>query len=285
MLNEVYTLENGIKIPKIGFGTWLIENDSDAEAAVKQAISVGYRHIDTAEAYGNEKGVGQGIKNSSVERSDIFVTTKLHAELKDYNSAVKAIDESLSKLDLDYIDLMIIHSPKPWDKFSSDEHYFKGNLEAWWALEDAYKAGKIKAIGVSNFEQEDLKNLLDNASIKPMVDQVLSHIGNTPLQLIDFAQKNKILVEAYSPFGHGDMFKSNEVQKVAKKYDVSVAQLAVRYLLQLNLLPLPKASSKEHMETNAKVDFVISDADMSLLKKVKKINYSNKNKIFPVYQK
>ncbi|MCH4167611.1 MAG: aldo/keto reductase [Streptococcaceae bacterium] len=285
MLEETYTLSNGIKIPKIGFGTWLIKNNDEATKAVKQAIQVGYRHIDTAEAYGNEVGVGKGIRQSGVDRQQIFVTTKLRAEFKTYDVAVNAINESLEKLNLDYIDLMIIHSPKPWAEFTKDEHYFEGNLEAWRALEKAYEEGKVKAIGVSNFEQVDLQNLLEHAKIKPMVDQILSHIGNTPLELIEFAQDNHILVEAYSPFGHGDMFQNQAIKAIADKYQVSIAQLAVRYLLQLNLLPLPKASSIEHMEDNAKTEFVITDEDMLLLKKLDKLVYSDDNQIFPVYQK
>lgn len=285
MLEESYTLSNGLKIPKIGFGTWLINKNEDAAKAVKQAIEIGYRHIDTAEAYENEIGVGQGVRQSGLERHQIFVTTKLRAEFKTFAEATKAINESLAKLDLDYIDLMIIHSPKPWAEFTKDAHYFKGNLAAWQALEAAYQAGKIKAIGVSNFEEADLQNLLDHAKIKPMVNQILAHIGNTPLKLIEFAQKNNILVEAYSPFGHGDMFNNQAIQAVAAKYRVSVAQLAVRYLLQLNLLPLPKASSIEHMKDNANTNFVINAADMSLLKSLDRIVYSSDNQKFPVYQK
>ncbi len=158
ILNEDYVINNGVKIPKLALGTWLIEGQAATEA-VKEAIKLGYRHIDTAQAYGNETEVGLGLRESGKDRQAIFVTTKLAAELKDYDSAAKAIDESLTKLGLDYIDLMIIHSPQPWKAVNqSDNRYEKGNLEAYRALEDAYKAGKLRAIGVSNFNQHDLQN-------------------------------------------------------------------------------------------------------------------------------
>lgn len=167
ILNEDYVINNGVKIPKLALGTWLIEGQAATEA-VKEAIKLGYRHIDTAQAYGNETEVGLGLRESDKDRQAIFVTTKLAAELKDYDSAAKAIDESLTKLGLDYIDLMIIHSPQPWKVVNqSDNRYEKGNLEAYRALEDAYKAGKLRAIGVSNFNQHDLQNILDHADVKP----------------------------------------------------------------------------------------------------------------------
>lgn len=284
MNTETYELSNGVKIPKIGFGTWLMDNDLAANA-VKEAIQLGYRHIDTAEAYGNEEGVGRGIRESGVDRKEIFVTSKLHAEIKNFDLATKAINDSLERLGLGYIDLMIIHSPKPWNDFLGKNRYFEGNLEAWHALEEAYQSGKVRAIGVSNFEDEDLKNILDNGEITPMVNQILAHIGNIPTEVIDFSKKYHILVEAYSPFGHGDMFKNEAIKDIANNYKVSTAQLSVRYLLQLGLLPLPKASSEIHMKNNADVGFSINDVDMEKLNGLAKITYSDENKIFPVYQK
>ena len=163
---------------------------------------------------------------------------------------------------LDYIDLMIIHSPKPWANFLGDEAYDEGNREAWRALEDAYKAGKLKAIGVSNFEISDLKNILENCTVKPMVNQILAHISNMPYELIQFCKENDILVEAYSPIGHGELFKNEAVAKMAKKYQVSIPQLAIRFSLQHGLLPLPKTANPAHMKNNADLDFEISEADM-----------------------
>ncbi|AYN69357.1 aldo/keto reductase [Euzebyella marina] len=282
--NETYTLNNGVNIPKLGYGTWMIADDEAADA-VENAIKLGYRHIDTAQAYGNEKGVGKGIKNSGLNREKIFVTTKLAAEIKSYTEAVKAIDESLDKMDLEYIDMMIIHSPKPWQEFKSSDRFFKGNLEAWKALEEAYESGKLKAIGVSNFEAEDLKNLLENGKVTPAVNQVLAHISNTPFELIAYAAQNGILTEAYSPIGHGELFKNEEVVEMAKKYNVSVPQLGIKYDLQLGLLPLPKTQNIGHMKTNADLNFTITEADMEVLKNIEPIKDYGEASKFPVFAK
>lgn len=283
MLNETYTLENGVKIPKLGYGTWMIEDDKAADA-VKKAIALGYRHIDTAQAYANERGVGEGVRECGVDRSEIFVTTKLAAEIKSYEEAKAAIDGSLDLMGLDYIDLIIIHSPKPWEEFHGDDDYAEGNLAAWKALEEAYEAGKLKAIGVSNFEKADLDNLIENGTVKPMVNQILAHISNTPFELIDYCQDKGIVVEAYSPMGHGELMKNEAVAKMAESYGVSVPQLAIRYCLQLGLLPLPKTQTPSHMESNAAVDFVISDVDMETLKSAEKIKDYGEFSVFPVYQ-
>lgn len=155
ILQETFALANGVTIPKLGLGTWFIANDKAAQA-VRDAVDIGYRHIDTAQAYENEVGVGEGIRSSGVARDELFVTTKLRAEFKTYEASVAAIDRSLADLGLDHIDLMIIHSPQPWAEFKDGEHFFEGNLEAWRALEEAYKAGKLRAIGVSNFDPIDV---------------------------------------------------------------------------------------------------------------------------------
>jgi diketogulonate reductase-like aldo/keto reductase len=280
---QTYTLNNGVQIPQLGLGTWLIDDDAVAPV-VADAIKAGYRHVDTAQAYGNEHGVGVGIKNSGVNREDIFVTTKLAAERKDYASATATIDESLAKLGLDYIDLMITHSPEPWTNFRDGDHYFKGNLEAWRALEDAYKAGKLRAIGVSNFEIDDLQNILDHGSVKPAVNQVLAHIGNTPDAIIDFDREHDILTEAYSPVAHGAMLGDADIVALADKYNVGVAQLGIKYDLQRGLLPLPKSASIDHIKANAELDFTISDADMTTLQQIRFTDYG-KDKAFPVYGK
>lgn len=281
ILNETDTLANGIKIPKLGYGTWLVE-DEDAPAKVQAALELGYRHIDTAQGYGNERGVGEAVRQSNIAREHLFVNTKLDARFKDYDGAKAAIDDSLQKSGLDYFDMMLIHSPEPWDDFRSGNHYFEGNLAAWCAMEEAYQAGKLRAIGVSNFEKVDLENLINNANVTPMVDQVLAHIGNTPFELIDYAQNKNMVVEAYSPVAHGAMMNSQEIVKMAEKYHVSVPQLAIKYCLQLNLIPLPKASSVAHMKNNAEMAFDISNADMTTLKAVKMTDYG-KNNEFPVY--
>lgn len=282
ILEENYTLYNGVEIPKLGLGTWFISNDGAADA-VKSATEIGYRHIDTAQAYQNEAGVGEGVRTCGIERDKLFVTTKLAAEVKSYDEAVSSIDSSLKTMGLDYIDLMIIHSPKPWAKYDGDDRYEAGNREAWRALEDAYKAGKLRAIGLSNFEKSDVANILENCTEKPMVNQILAHISNTPHELIQYLQDNDILVEAYSPIGHGELFKNKEVAAVADKYDVSIPQLAIRYDLQLGLLPLPKTANPSHMKSNAALDFEIFSDDMEQLKNMDRIEDYGEASMFPVF--
>lgn len=283
ILAENYQLNNGIAIPKIALGTWLIDNDDVADA-VKNAIKLGYRHIDTAQAYGNEQGVGKGIRESGVARDQIFVTDKVAAELKDYDSVAESIDKSLVTMGLDYLDLLIIHSPQPWKEVNqSDDRYYQGNLAAWHAMSDAMKAGKVKSIGVSNFNQGDLQNILDNSDVKPAVDQILAHIANTPKDLIKFCQDNDIQVEAYSPIGHGAVLNQADVKKVAAKYRVSPAQLCLKYDLQLGMVILPKTANPEHMKQNADLDFQISDDDMKTLENVKKLTDYGQANMFPVY--
>jgi len=282
ILEEKYTLPNGVEIPKLGLGTWFI-SDTDVVQAVVEATKLGYRHIETAQAYRNEGGVGDGFRASGVKREDMFISTKLAAEAKSYERAVSAIDRSLQTMGLDYIDMMLIHSPQPWNKFGEEDRYFEGNRETWRALEEAYQAGKLRAIGVSNFEQADLENILESCTVKPMVNQILAHISNTPQELIQYTQDKGILVEAYSPVAHGELLKNQEVAKIAQKYDVTIPQLSIRYILQLGLLPLPKTANPEHMKNNADVDFVISEEDMNVLKNVEKIKDYGSASMFPVY--
>ena len=250
ILAERYTLANGVNIPKLGLGTWFIDN-ADAAKVVRDAAEVGYRHIDTAQAYGNEAGVGEGIRSCGVPREEMFVTSKLAAEVKSFGEAATAIDESLATTGLDYLDMMIIHSPQPWDEFGGDDRYVEGNREAWRALEAAYDAKKLHAIGLSNFRATDIDNILVACDVTPMVNQILVHIGNTPSDLIAYSQQQGMLVEAYSPMAHGELFKNAQVREMAERYGVSLAQLSIRYTLQLDLLPLPKTANPDHMRTNA----------------------------------
>lgn len=282
ILNEKFTLSGGTEIPKLGLGTWMIP-DGDAGDAVKAAVALGYRHIDTAQAYGNEAGVGQGIRSCGVRREELFVTSKVAAENKSYDSAAKSIDESLRKSGLEYLDLMIIHSPQPWAEFRGEHRYFEENREVWRALEDAYGSGKVRAIGVSNFLQDDLESLLAGCTVKPMINQILTHIANTPLALIEFCRENGILTEAYSPIAHGEALKNGVILKMAEKYGVSPAQLCIRYVLELGMVALPKTADSDHMKANAEVDFSISADDMELLKHCEKIRDYGEYSFFPVF--
>jgi len=284
ILNESFTLPNGLPIPKLGLGTWRIP-DAEAAEVVRDAIAVGYRHIDTAQAYENEGGVGEGLRSSGVARDELFLTTKLAAECKTYAGARDLIDGSLRRLGVDHIDLMLIHSPQPWSEFRAGDHYFEGNLAAWRALEEAYRAGKLRAIGVSNFERADIDNILANGSVKPMVNQILAHVGNTPFDLIDYSRSKGLLVEAYSPVAHGALLNNANLSALAEKYGVGVARLCIRYCLQLGLLPLPKTTNPDHMRANADLNFTISDADMATLRGVDGgIDYGEAS-AFPVFGK
>ena len=279
-----FILHNGVKAPALAFGTWLIKNENAANC-VRMAIEAGYRHIDTAQAYGNEEGVGEGIRLSGVKREDIFITSKVKAEHKSYKKAKKSIDESLKKLGVDYIDLMLIHCPQPWILFRNKLfRYFKENIQVWKAMEEAYKEGKIRAIGVSNFLVDDLENIINSCEIKPMANQILCHIGNTPIDVIKYCQQNDIVVESYSPIAHGKALKDKAIQQMADKYKVSVPQLCIKYTLQLNTISIPKASSKEHIEDNAKLDFEISKEDMIELIKLNEIDYGE-DIFWPVFNK
>lgn len=283
ILNETYQLSNNVEIPKLGLGTWFIKN-KDAAQAVRQAVKLGYRLIDTAQAYKNEAGVGEGIRTCGVPREELFVTSKIAAEAKSYTEAKKAISDILNKTGLDYMDLIIIHAPQPWKKWrNKSQRYFKENIEVWHALEEAYKAGKVRAIGVSNFLEDDLQNILDHCEIKPMVNQVLCHISNTPVELISFCQKHGILVESYAPIAHGKMLKNKEVIAIADKYGVSVSQLCIRYDLQLGTVTLPKTANPVHMKENAAVDFEISNADMDILKNIIPIKGYGLLSVMPVF--
>jgi len=282
VFDETFTMNNGIKIPKLALGVWEIDDDKVADA-VENAVAIGYRHIDTAQAYGNERGVGEGVKKANVSRENIFVNSKVAAEHKNYNSAKESIDETLNKMGLDYLDMMIIHNPQPWAEVnqSSDRH-FEGNLEAWRAMEDAVKAGKLKTIGVSSFEKEDLDNLIKNSDTKPAVNQVQVHIGETPIDLIKYSQDNGIVVEAFSPIAHGAAMNDPMIKDMAAKYNVSVPQLCIRYDWQLNVVVLPKTGNPDHMKSNADIDFEISAEDMKTLMAVDQMNYGDAS-VFPVF--
>lgn len=275
VIEEFYKLNNGQRIPKVALGTWQTPNDVAADV-VAAAIDIGYRHIDTAAAYENEKGVGEGLRKgliaAGMHRESVFVTSKVPAEVKSYKEAEKSILNSLKLLDSRYIDLMLIHAPKPWDEMNKPEcknSYIAENLAVWQALEEAYIAGSLRAIGVSNFEIEDLKNILDNGRVMPSVNQVRVHIGHVPTDLINFCEQCGIVVEAYSPNATGRLMNVRKVCDMAKKYGVSVPQLASRFVLQLNLVTLPKSVNVDRIRENANLDFEINLDDMGELLNIK----------------
>lgn len=282
ILSETYPLANGVQIPKLGLGTWFID-DAKAAEAVRAAVKLGYRLIDTAQAYGNERGVGEGVRTCGVHRESLFVASKVATELKTYEDAAKSIDETLKKMGLDYLDQMIIHSPQPWNEFRMEKRYYEENKEVWRALEDAQAAGKVKVIGVSNFLKDDLENLFSSCRVKPMVNQILLHISNTDLALVNFCKTQGIQVEAYSPIAHGEALKNPAIVEMAKKYGVSAAQLCIRYVLQLGAVALPKTANPTHMANNANVNFTISEEDMEALKNMEHIADYGEFNVFPVF--
>lgn len=280
---ENMKLNNNLECPMLGLGTFMLSPE-DAYTSTLEALKMGYSLIDTANAYVNERGVGEGIRTCGVPREELFVVSKVAAEHKTYEEAKAGIDETLKKMGLDYLDMMIIHSPQPWVEVNQSKNRYKeGNRQAWKALEDAYNEGKLKAIGVSNFQIEDLESLVETSKVKPMVNQVLCHISNTPLELIEFCQKSNIAVEAYSPIAHGEILNQPEIKAIADKYGVTVPQLCIRYTLQLGAISLPKTANLEHMESNAEVDFTISAEDMETLKNFKKIESYGASSGFHVY--
>lgn len=284
ILNEFYTLSSGTRIPKIGLGTWML-TDAEAENAVKAAAALGYRMFDTAQAYGNEAGVGRGVKTCGVKRDELFVATKVAAEHKDYRSAAESIDRSLVLAKLDYFDQIIIHCPQPWAEFRGEKRYFEENKEVWRALEDAKKAGKVREIGVSNFLTDDLDSLLSDCKERPAVNQFLAHITNTPFDLLDYCKEKGIQSEAYSPIAHGEALKNPEIAKMAQRYGISVPALCVRYVLNLGMIALPKTGNPAHMQANAAVDFDLAAEDFEALKHLSPIrNYGEAN-VFPCFSK
>lgn len=271
-LTDSFLLNNNISIPCIGYGTWQTPSDGTTRECVKNALKAGYRHIDTAFIYGNEKEVGEGIKESGVKREDIFLTTKHWVTERGYEKTIAAVEKSLELLGTDYIDLYLIHWPAV-EKLSPD--WKKINAETWRGFEKMYKDGKIKAIGVSNFEKKHIDALIETAEIKPMVNQLEFHPGFTQWENIKYMQSLGILVEAWSPLGSGAVLNNERLNEIAAKYNKDTAQLCVRFALQLGILPLPKSTSPARMKTNAEVfDFEISQEDINELLTLPTLGFS-----------
>lgn len=267
--DEYYVLANGVKIPKIGFGTWQSKDGQEAYDSVKYALKAGYRHIDTALVYGNEVSVGKAIKDSKIKREEIFICTKLPAEVKDYQQAKKCFEESLTNLDCGYIDLYLIHAPWPWSNVGQDCHL--GNIEVWKAIIELYNEKKIRSIGVSNFHPEDIKYIVDATGFMPHVNQIRYFVGNTQERIVKYCNENNILVEAYSPLATGEILDKKELMDIAEKYNTTLPKLCIRYCIQKGTLPLPKSVHEERIIANIDVDFEINDEDMKYLDSLDKI--------------
>ncbi len=261
--NEYIVLNNGVKIPKIGFGTWQVSNGEEAYSSCLNALRAGYRHIDTAYTYENEQSVARAIKDSGLAREEVFITTKLPADIKDYEGAKEHIYKSLENLSLDYIDLYLIHAPWPWSNVGAD--CSSGNIAVWRAMIELYNEGKLRAIGVSNFHVKDIKAIVDATGVVPSVNQIRFFIGNTQNEIYDYCRENGILIEAYSPLATGAIVEHGDLLSLAEKYSVSVARLCIRYCIEKGTLPLPKSVNEERIKENLLVDFEISREDMEYL--------------------
>ena len=255
-----YLLNNNYKMPNIGFGTFRTPSGEETEQSVLNAIKAGYRHIDCAAAYGNEKSVGEAIRKSGVAREEIFVTSKLWNDDKGYENTLAAFNRTLEDLQLEYLDLYLIHWPIAK---ASKENWKEANGESWRALEELYNQGKIKAIGVSNFLEHHLEPLFETAKIKPMVNQIEFHPGMLQKEIVEFCKKHNILVEAWAPFSNGQVLNNPVLKEIADKYEKTVAQLTLRWIIQKGIVPLPKSVTPERIKSNLEVfDFEISAQDV-----------------------
>lgn len=270
-----FTLNNGLAIPKIGFGTWQIPDGEDVKNAVAFALKNNYKHVDTAKIYDNETGVGEAIKESGIAREDIFLTTKVWNADRGYQKTLDAFEKSLELLQTDHLDLYLIHWPANADQF---ENWKELNAETWRALEDLYKAGRIKSIGVCNFLVHHLEALKETATINPMINQIEYHPGYLQQNTVNYCQNNDILVQAWSPIGSGRILDNELLKSIADGYSVSVAQLCIKFCLQNNVLPLPKSVTPANIKSNIDVDhFIISDEDMVKIANMGEAGFSGLN--------
>lgn len=262
-LNPDFTLSNGVVIPGVGIGTWQVPDGPATYDAVSVALANGYRHVDTARAYGNEASVGRALRDSGLARDDVFVTSKLPAEIKDPATALASFEAAMQALQLERLDLYLIHAPWPWAQRGAD--YAVQNCAVWKVFESLYREGRVRAIGVSNFDIHDLQPLLAGCEVAPMVNQIKFFIGNTQPGLVDFCRAGNILVEGYSPLATGAILGNADLNALAQRYGVSVAQVCIRYVLQKGVVALPKSVTPARIIQNRQVDFGISAQDMDWL--------------------
>ncbi|UYW01637.1 aldo/keto reductase [Flavobacterium agricola] len=264
-----FILNNKLTIPAIGFGTWQLTED--VEKVITEAVKAGYKHIDTAAAYGNEAAIGATLKKLNVNRETIFLTSKVWKSDLGYESTLKAFEQSLHNLQTDYLDLYLIH----WPVKNSESNWEQVNAETWRALEYLYKNGKVKAIGVSNFLVHHLESLLENSTIKPMVNQIEYHPGYLQPETVTYCKAADILVEAWSPIGSGRLLQDSTLVKMAKKYNVQVAQLCIQFALQNNIVPLPKSTNSKNIAANIQFEpFVIAQEDLNEIYDMNEVGFS-----------
>ena len=266
-LTDCYKLSNGVEIPCIGFGTGQNPDGDVCVSSVLSAIEAGYRHIDTAQGYGNEESVGLAVKKSGIDRKDLFITSKLTNSEHGYERTLAAFEETMKKLDMDYLDLYLIHWPNP---IAFRDHWQEANAGTWKAFEELYKAGRIRAIGISNFRPHHIEELMKTATVAPMVNQIRLCPGETQDEVVDYCRSHNIQLEAYSPLGVGKIFEVPEMKALAEKYGKSIAQICIRWSLQRGYLPLPKSVTPSRIKENTQVfDFELEAADVQLIADLK----------------
>ena len=270
MKKEYTVLSNGVKMPNLAFGTFKV-NEGDDVQIILDAINVGYRHFDTAAFYNTEEALGKAIKKSGIPREEFFITTKVWKTSMGYEGAKKSFEESLEKLDMDYVDLLLIH----WPRADEESDWKNLDIETWKAFEEIYKEGRAKAIGVSNFLNHHMQNILDNCEIVPMVNQIEFHPGYIQKDVVDFDKEHGIVVEAWSPLGRERVFKDKLLNKLAEKYGKSVAQICLAFSLQMDVVPLPKSSSIERMKQNMDIlDFELEKEDFEKILSMEETGWS-----------
>ena len=273
IFSKTLTLSNGVIVPLLGLGTWQIPEGDQAYQATLQALKLGYRHIDTAAAYGNEVSVGKAIKDSGIPRQQIFITTKLQSHIKDFEQTKVEFEASRQRLGVDYIDLYLIHAPWPWSEWRTNPDYSQGNIAAWKAMEMFYQEKKVRAIGVSNFEVNHLEKLFAGINVKPHANQIPLWIGRPQKGLREFCQQHHIAIEAYSPLATGRIFKLPLLETLAKKYNKTAAQIAIRFTVELGAITLPKSTHPQRIEENGLLDFSLHADDMQALLALEGLDY------------
>lgn len=259
---DKYLLKNGIEIPVIGYGSYMM-HENVVQHAVCEAIKTGYRLIDCAAAYGNELWVGKGIRESGILREKLFITSKVNNPDRGYEATRKAFEKSLKDLQLDYLDLYLIHWPAYKNRFDNWEEI---NLDTWKAMTELYKEGKIRAIGVSNFKPHHLESLM-NTEIAPMVNQIEYHPGNLQKETVKWCQDRGIVVQAWSPLGKGRVLHDKRLQNIADKYNTTVAKICIRFAIQTGVIPLAKSATDERIHQNFNVfDFELEKEDVEKIK-------------------
>lgn len=266
-LKDSYKLRNGVKIPCVGFGTYLTPDGDTAVRAVKDALNVGYRHIDTAAIYKNEKSVGRAIQESGINRNELFVTSKVWNSDQGFDPTLRAFERTLSDLQLEYLDLYLIHWPVPK---GHDHDWKKMNRETWRAMEQLLEEERVRAIGVSNFKPHHLNALMETAVILPMVDQIEIHPGLNQNDTVGFCKEHDIVVEAWGPLSQGKLFKIKDLDELADRYHKTVAQVCLRWHLQRGIVPLPKSVNPSRIAENADIfDFELTAEDMDYISRIK----------------